>query len=86
MPVLSVFFGILIKMFHDDHNPPHFHVDYGEFHAVVEISSGDVLAGKLPRRVGTLVAEWRREHVHELRRAWNDAQRGRQPRRIRPLE
>jgi hypothetical protein len=86
VPVLSIFFGILIKMFHDDHNPPHFHVEYGELHALVDIGSGEVLAGRLPKRVAQLVAEWRRQHVHELRRAWSDAQGGRQLRRIRPLE
>ena len=86
MPVLSAFLGILIKMFHDDHSPPHFHVEYGEFNALVEIGSGKVLAGKLPKRAGQLVTEWRRLHVDELRRAWTEAQNGRQPRRIRPLE
>lgn len=86
MPVLSTFFGILVKMFHDDHNPPHFHVEYGEFHALVDIESGALLAGKLPKRAGQLVGEWRQLHVDELRRAWVDAQAGKQPRRIRPLD
>jgi len=84
--VLSTFLGILIKMFHDDHNPPHFHVEYGEYRAVLEIGSGKLLAGRLPKRVQQLVKEWRRRHRNELRRAWVDAQAGRQPRRIRPLE
>jgi hypothetical protein len=86
VPVLSAFFGILIKMFHDDHNPPHFHVEYGEFHAIVEIRSGNMLAGRLPKRAMQLVDEWRRRNAHELRRAWDDARAGRQPRRIRPLQ
>ena len=86
VPVLSAFFGILIKMFHDDHNPPHFHAEYGEHRAVVAIGSGKVLAGKLPKRVQQLVEEWRHSHAEELRGAWRDAQSGRQPRRIRPLE
>lgn len=86
MPILSTFFGILIKMFHDDHNPPHFHAEYGEHRAIVEIGSGKVLAGRLPKRVHQLVEEWRHLHVGELRDAWRDAQSARQPRRIRPLE
>ncbi len=86
MPVISTFFGILIKMFHDDHNPPHFHAEYGEHRAIIEISSGKVLAGGLPKRVHQLVKEWRRLHLDELRGAWRDAQAARSPRRIRPLE
>ena len=86
MPVLAIFFGILIKMFHDDHNPPHFHAEYGEYRAVVAVASGKLLAGRLPKRVQQLVEEWRRSHVDELRGAWSDAQSARQPRRIRPLE
>jgi hypothetical protein len=86
VPVVSVFFGILIRLFHDDHNPPHFHVEYGERRAVVEIATGRLLAGRLPMRVGRLVEEWRRLNVRRLRAAWADAQAGRQPRRIPPLE
>lgn len=86
MPVLSAFFGILIKMFHSDHNPPHFHAEYGEHRAIVEIASGRLLAGKLPKRVHQLVEEWRRLHVDELRNAWRVTQSAQQPRRIPPLE
>jgi len=86
VPVLSAFFGILIKMFHDDHNPPHLHAEYGEHRAIVDIGSGKILGGKLPKRVQQLVEEWRRAHRDELGAAWRDAQSGRQPRRIRPLE
>lgn len=52
----------------------------------MEIGSGKMLAGKLPKRVQQLVEEWCRSHVGDLRGAWRDAQSGRQPRRIRPLE
>jgi hypothetical protein len=85
VPVVSVFLGILIKIFHDDHNPPHFHVEYAEKRAVVEIATGRVLAGNLPARVRQLVEEWRRLHLRCLRAAWQEAQQGRQPRRIQPL-
>jgi hypothetical protein len=90
VPVISVFFGILVRLFHDDHNPPHFHVEYGERRAVIasviEISTGKLLAGSQPVRVRRLVEEWRRLNVRRLRIAWADAQEGRQPRRIPPLE
>ena len=86
MPIISVFFGILIRLFHDDHNPPHFHVEYAERRAIVDIATGKVLAGHLPKRVRRLVEEWRRLNLRRLQAAWGDAQMGRQPRRIPPLE
>jgi hypothetical protein len=57
MPILSIFFGIVIRMFHDDHPPPHFHAEYGEFAAVIDIATGRVLGGRLPPRVARLVEE-----------------------------
>ena len=44
------FYGILIRMFFNDHPPPHFHARYGEFEATVEIGTLEVLDGQLPRR------------------------------------
>ncbi len=54
MPTLSIFFGIIIKMRHDDHPPPHIHVEYQGFTALVEISSGNIIAGDLPRKVAAM--------------------------------
>lgn len=86
MPVLSVFLGIVIRMYHADHAPPHFHATYGDHEAILEIGSGKVLAGRLPPRVLALVEEWRRKRLAELKRAWQDAQALKPPRRVRPLE
>jgi len=58
MPEISRFFGIVIKMFVDDHNPPHFHAFYGEYEALTDISSLAIFAGRLPPRVVGLVMEW----------------------------
>lgn len=55
MPTLSIFFGIIIKMRHDDHHPPHIHVEYQGFTALVEISSGNIIAGDLPKKVAAIV-------------------------------
>ena len=49
MPILSVFFGIIVLMWHDDHPPPHIHVEYQGFEALVQIQTGQVSKGKLPR-------------------------------------
>jgi hypothetical protein len=45
MPIVSIFLGIVIRMFHDDHPPPHFHAAYGEYAAVIDIATGGVLGG-----------------------------------------
>ena len=53
MPEISRFLGVVISMYFDEHNPPHFHVKYNEFRAVLSIRECNVLegcsAGKSPR-------------------------------------
>ena len=46
MPEISRFFGIVIKMFFDDHNPPHFHAEYGDHLALLDIRTLGVFAGQ----------------------------------------
>jgi len=48
MPGIAAFYGMLIRIYHGDHNPPHFHVQYGEINAIVEFKSVKLLHGKLP--------------------------------------
>ncbi|MDZ4162532.1 MAG: DUF4160 domain-containing protein [Burkholderiales bacterium] len=74
MPILSVFFGITIRMWFDDHPPPHIHVEYQGFEASVEISSGNVRKGELPRKVAAIVREWCLLHQTELLENWARAQ------------
>jgi len=86
MPEISRFFGIVVKMFLDDHNPPHFHAFYGEYEALIDINGSSVFAGKLPPRVIGLVVEWATMHQSELLDDWNRAQ-GHQPiEKIKPLQ
>jgi hypothetical protein len=59
---LSRFFGIVIKMFYDDHNPPHFHAEYGSDVALIDIRTLAVFSGRLPPRVTGLVIEWATLH------------------------
>jgi hypothetical protein len=47
MPEISRFFGIVIRMFFDDHNPPHFHAEYGNSTALIDLRSLSVFAGSL---------------------------------------
>jgi hypothetical protein len=58
MPEISRFLGIVIYMYFEEHNPPHFHVKYNEHKAVMDIQTLNILAGHLPVKVRGLVGEW----------------------------
>jgi hypothetical protein len=61
----SYFFGIYIRMYHDEHPPPHFHVECQGHEAFVAIEDGRILSGRLPTRAAKLVREWAAEHQAE---------------------
>jgi len=48
VPTIAIFFGIIVRMWHDDHPPPHIHVEYQGFEALVAIGTGEVSQGQLP--------------------------------------
>lgn len=86
MPEVSRFFGIIIAMFWDEHNPPHFHARYGKHQAAIEIASLRSLEGHLPPRVLGLVIEWASQHQAELMSNWESARDNKPLRRIEPLQ
>jgi hypothetical protein len=86
MPVISIFYGIVIRMFFDEHAPPHFHAQYGEFKAAIAIDSLEVIGGNLPRRALELVFDWARIHKDELLADWRLCQQHNQPNKIDPLQ
>ena len=86
VPEISRFFGIVIKMFFDDHNPPHFHAEYGESKGLVDIRSLSAFAGSLPPRVTGLVIEWAALHREELLDDWRRAEAQEALQKIDPLE
>jgi hypothetical protein len=86
MPTICQFFGIVIRMFFDDHAPPHFHAQYNEHTAIIAIDSLEVLDGKLPRRALGLVLDWAELHRAELTKDWNLCQSKHPPQKIAPLE
>ena len=86
MPEICRFYGIVIGMFYDEHDPPHFHVRYGDYQAVVRISDLAVAHGRLPPRALGLVTEWAAKHRKELLRNWRAIENGRPIRKIVPLE
>ena len=63
--------GMSVYMRFKDHNPPHFHVKYGEYRALISIKELKVLEGYLPTRVLDLVTEWAELHKEELMRNWD---------------
>ena len=71
MPELSRFLGIVVYMYFNDHNPPHFHVRYNDFRAIISIKDLALLEGQLPPRVLGLVMEWAGLHKNELMDNWN---------------
>ncbi|WP_220495661.1 DUF4160 domain-containing protein [Oceanospirillum sediminis] len=66
MPTISAFYGIIIQMFYGDHAPPHIHVKYGEYKAVIDFQKQEVTHGSLPRRATNLVLDWVELHQAEL--------------------
>ena len=70
MPEISRFLGIVIKMYFEDHNPPHFHAFYGEYEGVFSIDTLEIITGKMPPRIVWLVIEWAELHKKELKKNW----------------
>lgn len=86
MPEVARFFGIVIRMYFRDHSPAHFHAEYGEHEALIEIETLAVLRGDLPRRAMALVLEWAALHRQELRADWDRARGGTPLELIEPLD
>lgn len=79
MPVISMFYGIIIRMFYYDnkeHNIPHIHIEYAEYNAVVSIPEGNLLAGDFPKDKLKLVIAWVEIHKEALMADWKLAVEG----------
>ena len=86
MPELSRFFGVIVRMHYDDHNPPHVHVQYQDDRVLLDFQ-GNVLRGELRSRTALrLVREWIDLHVSELKQDWELVRAGRELNKIEPLE
>lgn len=84
MPEISRFLGIIVTMFADDHNPPHLHVEYGEYKALVSLDKF-VVRGEMPRKVLRYVFEWMDRHGDELQENWRRLRNGEEAMKIKPL-
>ncbi|GHT30467.1 hypothetical protein AGMMS49574_10230 [Bacteroidia bacterium] len=85
MPEISNFYGIIITMLFNDHNPPHFHVKYGEYRAQISIQDG-IVQGTIPRRALNLVFEWLDLHRDELMDNWHRIENMKALQKIEPLK
>jgi hypothetical protein len=85
MPEISRFFGIVIAIFYNEHNPPHFHARYGGEKASISIEDLRVMEGSLSPRALGLVMEWAAQHKQELMHCWEQAKSSQQPDKIDPL-
>lgn len=73
MPVISRFYGVVIKMYFgaSEHNPPHFHAIYGEYIGAINIQTGEMIEGDLPKRALKMVQEWAEKNRSDLIEIWN---------------
>ncbi len=85
MPEISRFLGIVIYMYFNEHNPPHFHAKYNEYIASVDINNFGVLEGKLPSKVLGLVVEWAENNQKELLKNWKTIEKTGEFQKIKPL-
>jgi Domain of unknown function (DUF4160) len=86
MPEICRFYGIIIKMYFGDHAPPHFHAEYGDEEALIDIRTMAVFAGHLSPRAMGLVVEWALLHQGELKASWERAANLQGPGKIDPLK
>lgn len=88
MPTLSMFFGIILRMYYalKEHNPAHIHAYFQEYKASVNILDGEIINGTLPLRQLKLVLAWIEIHKDELLANWELCQNGEVPFKVEPLK
>lgn len=84
MPTISMFFGITIEMYYDEHNPPHFHAKYQGNKAIFDLE-GNFIDGNLPHKQIKFVSVWADIHKEELLKNWELARLEQQLNKIDPL-
>lgn len=84
MPTISMFYGIVIRMYYDDHNPPHFHAFYGDYKAIFNFN-GEMIEGTMPKAKEKLITAWALIHIDELKANWQLAKNSETLYNINPL-
>lgn len=85
MPVISEFYGIIIRINFADHNPPHFHAKYGSYSAYFDLK-GNKIKGRFPDKQEKIVAAWAVLHEKELKDNWERAKKNKPCKNIKPLK
>ena len=85
MPEISLFYGIRITMYWNDHMPAHFHAEYGDYKATFLIEEGIINTGYLPKRQLKFVLAWAEIHKDELMQDWELSKDNKPLNRIKPL-
>lgn len=85
MPEVSLFYGIRITMYYEDHTPPHFHAEYNENKILIDIEHATVLKGLFPLKQLKLVLAWCEIHKEELLKNWKLAKEYEKINKIDPL-
>ena len=85
MPEISRFYGIIIKMYFNEHNPPHFHIEYQDYEAIMNIETGEI-TGKLSRRALKMVYEWLDQSKEALMENWTRSEERKPLNKIKPLD
>lgn len=71
MPKITRFYGIVIKLYFKDHNPPHFHAEYSGYKGVFDIYTLEIIDGNLPKTAIELIKKWGSLHKEELSVIWD---------------
>jgi hypothetical protein len=87
MPTISMFYGIIVRMYFapGEHNPPHIHIYYAEYKATVDIRTCELIQGDLPGKQLKLAMAWAALHQDELIADWDLVMNGENPFPIEPL-
>lgn len=86
MPEISRFYGIVIRMYYNDHNPPHFHAAYGNAEGVFSIDPVALMQGQMPSRASAMILQWATLHRQELLENWEILRNNRVPVKVAPLD
>ena len=84
MPTISMFYGVIIRMYYDDHNPPHFHAFYGDYKAIFSFD-GEIIEGTMSSSKKKLIIAWTLIHKEELIANWQLAKNSEILYNINPL-
>lgn len=85
MPEISFFYGIKIFINYSEHNPPHFHAEYGEYQVLVYFDDW-IIEGKFPKRALSMILKWAKQHVSELKENWELSKKREPLVKINPLK